>query len=376
MSTNKSSKSINNKNLNKNDDNKTLIEDNKGNIYSNVQERLEPIKLIYKYNNNNHKNQYIMYIFVGKIGKRYENILKKIEKLNLHDTLLILSLNEEKKLIEIFGELWMTKFFNIYHISSFINKLENNPKIKKDLLKKYDEKWIVNFINKFKNNVIFKKINYSYSDLIKLEYKNMMGKKLDKIILTNDDIVFDQKNITSNTSSKNILYQIPNIKNKTGGSYEIQYGGDDDNISDNDIEFEEEQEDEINFDPDSLISSDVIEESDIEKEIVEDELSDYEDMIKIYQTEEIDKNANNTSTLISNILNDNKIIEKKKTYMVKFDDSHDNDIDNDDLSNIYEKIFIYNHYLFKDDTIKTIKDKICITLKNNKKFSDNSYLLP
>ena len=376
MSTNKSSKSINNKNLNKNDDNKTLIEDNKGNIYSNVQERLEPIKLIYKYNNNNHKNQYIMYIFVGKIGKRYENILKKIEKLNLHDTLLILSLNEEKKLIEIFGELWMTKFFNIYHISSFINKLENNPKIKKDLLKKYDEKWIVNFINKFKNNVIFKKINYSYSDLIKLEYKNMMGKKLDKIILTNDDIVFDQKNITSNTSSKNILYQIPNIKNKTGGSYEIQYGGDDDNISDNDIEFEEEQEDEINFDPDSLISSDVIEESDIEKEIVEDELSDYEDMIKIYQTEEIDKNANNTSTLISNILNDNKIIEKKKTYMVKFDDSHDNDIDNDDLSNIYEKIFIYNHYLFKDDTIKTIKNKISCSIKMNPKFGQNCYLTP
>ena len=354
--TNKSTKNSNNEN--------NIFEENKnkGNIYSEFQEKLEPIKLIYKYRNNNYKNQYIMYIFVGKIGKRYESILKKIENLNLHDTLLILSSSEEKKLIEIFGELWMIKFFNIYHISAFINKLENNPKIKKDLLKKYDENWITNFINKFKNNIIFKKINYSYSDLIKLEYKNMMGKKLDKVILTNDDILFDQKNIISNSSSKNILYQMSNIKN---ASENLQHGGNN--------EIDEEIESDIIEESDITEESDIIEENTLD---VEDDLSDYEDIIKIYQTEELDKNASNTSTLISNILNDNKIIEKKKTYMVKFDDSHDNDIDNNDLSNIYEKIFIYNHYLFKDDTIKTVRNKICCSIKTNPKFGQNCYLTP
>jgi hypothetical protein len=378
--TNKSSKTINKEN-NIFEENKENKENNR-NIYSKFKEKLDPIKLIYKYNNNNHKNQYIMYIFVGKIGKRHINILKKIEKLNLHDTLLVLSSSEEKELIEAFGDLWMIKFFNIYHISAFINKLENNPKIKKDLLKKYDENWITNFINKFKNNIIFKKINYSYSDLIKLEYKNMMGKKLDKIILTNDDIIFDQKN-TSNSSSSNILYQIPNLKNKTGGyniennkNINLQTGGENDDMINNEEEledeFEEELDDETIFDPDSVVLSDVVEDENIE----EDEISDYEDIIKIYQTEEIDKNANNTGTLISNILNDNKIIEKKKTYMVNFDDSHDNDIDNNDLSNVYEKIFIYNHYLFKDDTIKTIKNKICCSIKMNSKFGNNSYLIP
>ena len=52
--------------------------------------KLEPIKLIYKYKNNNQKNQYLTYIYVGSLGKRFESILKKIEKLSLYDTLITL----------------------------------------------------------------------------------------------------------------------------------------------------------------------------------------------------------------------------------------------------------------------------------------------
>jgi len=376
--------------------NKSIIDD-KRNIYVNVQQKIEPIKLIYKYSNNNHKSQYLMYIFVGKIGKRYESILKKIEKLNLYDTLLTLNKKEEKELCDIFGDTWIIKFFNIYHISGFINKLENNSKIKKDLLKKYDDKWITNFINNFKNNIILKKINYSYSELVKLEYKYMMGKKLDKIIINNDDIQFEEKNKYS--SSSNILYKLP-IINKTGGGYLpnindnninddyykkiLQNGGDGGESEDEYFEPEDlddqieinEQEDENMLDPDSLYK---FGESDNENEsenndLISEELSDYEDLIKIYQTEEVDKNVNNTATLISNILNDNKIIEKKKLYMAKFDDSHDNDIDNNDLSNVYEKIFIYNQYLFKDDTIKTIKNKIASSIRLNNKFGSINLL--
>jgi hypothetical protein len=52
------------------------------------------------------------------------------------------------------------------------------------------------------------------------------------------------------------------------------------------------------------------------------------------------------------------------------------DIDNNDLSNVYEKIFVYNHYLFKDDTIKTIRNKISCSIKMNPKFGSNIYLTP
>jgi len=136
------------------------------NIYANVEHKIEPIKIIYKYKNINRKNQYITYIYVGEMGKKYKDILSKIENLNLYDSL--------------FGDLWMTKFFNIYHISAFVNKLEEKPELKTKLLKKYDSIWLNNFIEKFKKNVVFKKINYSFGDLVKFQYKIKMGKKLEK----------------------------------------------------------------------------------------------------------------------------------------------------------------------------------------------------
>ena len=51
---------------------------------------------------------------MGALGKKYEKILSRIEKLNLYDTLNEITKEEELKLIEGFGDLWMLKFFNIY----------------------------------------------------------------------------------------------------------------------------------------------------------------------------------------------------------------------------------------------------------------------
>jgi hypothetical protein len=159
-----------------------------------------------------------------------------------------------------------------------------------------------------------------------------MGKKLDKIILTNDDLNFELKNKNSDSQkSKNILYQIPD---QVGGNAELQI---DDEINEMDEQYDDLESDyeSVNSSNSSNSYNSVITNKDeeIEEEIIYDESTeDYDDILKIYQTEEIDKNSNNTGTLISNILNNNKIIEKKKTYMVNFDNSHDNDIDNNDLS--------------------------------------------
>ena len=53
--------------------------------------------------NENRKNTYETYIFVGTIGKRYEQIFKRIEKLNLYETLLEITIEEEKQLNNGFG---------------------------------------------------------------------------------------------------------------------------------------------------------------------------------------------------------------------------------------------------------------------------------
>ena len=359
------------------------------NIYADIKFRLDPIKLIYKYKNNNRKNQYLTYIFLGTQGRKYEKILKKIEDLNLYDSLITITKEEELKLIEGFGDLWMTKFFNIYHISSFVNKLETKPELKKELFKKYDNEWINNFINKFKTEVIFKKINYSYSDIIKLQYKMTMGKKIEKVILEKDDIE-DISFVSQKKSSNNILYEIKDIIKLEGGLGQVQQGGQYEESEQIDEQITESNEDlaDDDFEEETVYDeateateatdgneSEGIEESDVETIISEDELN-IEELEKIYQSEELDKNIKTTSNMISNIIEDSKLIEKKNNYMIKFDNSQDDDIDNQDLSKVYIKKYVYSNYIFKDDSIKIVKNKIACSLRLNSIFGSDLYLTP
>ncbi len=364
----------------------TVKEEKPRNIYSEIEYKLEPIKILYKYKNNNRKSQYLTYIFLGDIGKRYDPILKKIEKLNLYDSLLILSREEENKLMKIFGDLWMTKFFNIYHISAFVNKLEKKPDMKKELLKKYEKEWIDNFISKFKNEVVFKKIHYSYSDLIKFQYKVKMGKKLEKVMLEKEDIEdisFETKDKSGKTT--NILYEVKDLLK--GGYNRIQTGGEEfeeaESFDEPIDEFDEAPgEDEFDIEEEYQEKKEGVDEeteedvgSVVSSEPEEEEIN-YEEIEKIYQMEDIDKNVVNTGAMISNIIENNRIIEKKDSYMIKFDDSQDEDIDNQDLSQVYEKKYVYSHYIFKDDSVKVVKNKIISSIKINNKFGSDLYLNP
>jgi len=311
-----------------------------------------------------------MYVYVGLIGKRYEHIFKRIENLNLHDTLLEITLAEEKELNNGFGDFWMTKFFNIYHITSFVLSLEQqNSNAKAELFKKYDNRWLQNFINKFKTELIFKKIYYSYSDLIKFQYKVKMGKKLEKIEIDTDETE-DLNFKTETHKTKNILYNIKELSKQLGGNNNInklsnQLGGNDDEhdglpeILDN-----TEIDDADIFDP----------LEDQEPTIIED--IDIDEMEKIYQKDEVDTHLTATSTMLSNILHDDKIIENKSNYITKFDTSQDNDLENQTIENVYKKKFIYNQYIYKDDTIKSIKTKITCSIANNEKFGSQPYIIP
>ena len=75
---------------------------------------LEPYKVIYKYRNNNRKIQYNVYIFVGNEGVKYKDIFKKIENLDLYNTLLSLTLKDINILKSGYGERWFLYFFNKY----------------------------------------------------------------------------------------------------------------------------------------------------------------------------------------------------------------------------------------------------------------------
>ena len=71
----------------------------------------DPIKVIWKYKNNNRRVQYNMYIFIGNQTGDIDPVLNKIEKLNLYDSLIKLNKSEHKQISEKYGERWYEKFF-------------------------------------------------------------------------------------------------------------------------------------------------------------------------------------------------------------------------------------------------------------------------
>ena len=97
----------------------------------------------------------------------------------------------------------------------------------------------------------------------------------------------------------------------------------------------------------------------------------------MYKDQEfVDDDVNKTSTLIKKALNDNKIFEKSNIDISEFDATNDNDEYDENLKDVYKKHYVTVQYIFKDDTIKTIKNKVCCGIKNNIKFGKDMYLLP
>ncbi len=381
------------------------------NIYQGLKHLYEPVKVILQYKNKEGFKQYIVYIFVGKLGEKTKSIFDKIKDKSLKDSLMILSNEEENKLIEMYGDFWQTKFFNTYHISKFVNEIEKDTSVRKELLKKYDDKWINTFIDRF-TTVLFKKINYSYGELIDIQYKTKMGKKIEKIELDSNEV----ENLTLSTKQNlkdNILYNVSkelkarefkqlkknkdeNIELELKNKEITQTGGEED------IQEIEETDDDINtsdiVDIENIGDTDDItniyneikekEEKDEKSEKINVEsLEKEEDIEALYKNmDDVDKNVKDNSKRLLEILDNNKLVEKRDLNMIKFDDKyydkngkelyHDNDYDTIDLADVYEKKFIYLHYLYKDDTIKTIKSKITASIKNNDKYGDNNYIIP
>ena len=327
---------------------------------NNKQLIMEPKKVIFKYKNEKRKIQNLIYIYVGSMGLKYKHIFDKIQNYDLHTTLLKLTQKDIKELSNAYGELWISYFFNLYHISKFINAVKSDKKIKKELLEKYDELWLNNFIEKFNNDIIFKKIKYSYSDAIDKQYKVKMGKKLEKNLISNDDLI--EYKLLDSDYEKNVL---------TGGNDEIYELENDDLDEDINDTFNDINNDNIN---DDNIDNNIDNNLDNTNEKKIDELTE-DDIEKLYQLEEENemKNQNKISKLISNVIKND---DDNNVNMNKFDDkNYDNDED-EKLENVYKKNFVYSQYLMFDDTIKTIKNKISCSIKNNSIFGDNSYIIP
>jgi hypothetical protein len=328
----------------------------------------EPVKLIWKYKNNNRRTQYGQYIFIGNVSTSLMKILKKIESLTFYETLINLTRDEYKTLEKTYGDNWYKYFFNSYHLNSSILVIKESDSQKNELIEKYGKEWIEQHIKN--KELMEKKLIYSYESLIRddLERKNKKKETAFNIELDEDKDFTTIKKIDISKIFK---------KKKDNDSFNLKGGFDDEDEILNDLnsidtkeregegeEGEEEGDGEINS---------------IEPgELLEDEMIDLEEIEQLYKDSDTvhDKELSKTTELIKKALDDSKIFEKKIEEMIDFDTSKDNNIYDENLKDIVKKNYIKNNYIFKDDTIKMVKDKICCSIKNNSKFDKASYVLP
>lgn len=118
--------------------------------------------------------------------------------------------------------------------------------------------------------------------------------------------------------------------------------------------------------------------SGVDYDVLKDEEPDMDEIEKLYQSEDVDldTDASHTSDMIKKALNDDSLFKKKGKGMIDFDQEKNTSIYVEKLKNVYTKFYVKTQFIFGDDTIKSMKDKICCAIKNDKKFGDNVYLNP
>ena len=289
-----------------------------------------PIKIIHKFKNNNRRVQYIQYIFIGSlVDDNVYNILKTIKNKTLYDTLDFLNKNKLKILEDYYGEYWYTYFFNTYHIKSQKNIILKSTAKKKSINGKLGKEWISKHLEITEE----KTKQYSFAS----NYY---------------DYLLSRNKIKTKTKKKEMDFTTYN-----------QVGGNNENIikSDN-IDEKLEQED----DDEAVINT----VEDLDDEVIED--FDLEELTKLYSMQDIetDKNIKETAKLISDATKDKSWLKDAKEAEVEFNNKLDNITYDTNLEDVYEKEYIMEQYIFMDDMVKTLREKIAVSVGISDKFGD------
>jgi len=388
----------------------------------------DPIKILFKFQNDNRRIQYHTYIYIGIVPPAIMNILGDITHLSLYDTFIKLSTSDYAKLDNHYGDKWYNKFFNTYHVHNTLYNIDENKQQKKELSTKYGDVWYKKHIGDHK--LIEKKIYYSYATTIKEDKLRKEMRRI-KIIPSDEDEVLDYTTMKpvdisemdtdlKRSTRKNQRNEISMMNNETSdgllSSDELSsvdddillYGGDNQdnetvdilhNIhnsfklsenrlqtggdgNDDEVEINDDEDYEVEDDPDEIVELEApceeCEQENVELDAEIDEDTEMEDIERLYQDMDVERDVNltKTSELIKEALKDDKIFKKTKSNLIEFDTSKDNLMYDEQLKNAFTKIYVTSQYIFKDDTIKMIKNKICCSILNNKKFSETPYIAP
>ena len=343
-----------------------------------------PIKIIYKYKNDNRKIQYQYYIFVGSLLQpNLLKVLKKIQDSNFFDSLLNLSDREVELLVNFYGEYWYKYFFITEHLIFSINNISKSSQRRNDLIQKFSKEWYDKHINNMK---YITRSQYNFQTIFKRD-NNIKQKKLD---LDDDDN--EENNYTTSNSmliNSNFINKISRTTNDDlqGGSRSNYFQAriskndktnsddDDDDDEEDDIIIDDNDDDELKIDFDKPVDENYEGE-----EIEVDEVYDIEELDNMYKEEsiKIDKNADEIKDLIENAIekaDDNR--DEKLEKICVFQKTKNTSPYDDLLKNVFYKNYVYNQYIFDTDTIRVIKQKICTGVQGDTKFNKTTpYIIP
>ncbi len=287
-----------------------------------------PIKIIHKFKNNNRRIQYIQYIFIGShVNEEIMNILESIKNKTFFDTLDSLSKQKIDKLIEYYGDKWYIYFFNRYHLSEQINIILKSPNKKKIAESKISSDWI----NNLSPNLL-KKSPYSYASTY---YDYLIARNKIKSMIRKVDMDFR--------------------------TYKMVGGGDDD----------ENETDEYMDNTDDEDNEDVIKTVEDLDDNVNDNFN-LEELTMLYskENEEDDKTIRNTAQLISEATHNKTFVKNIDKIELDFNEKIDNISYDMKLEDIYQKVYVKEQFIYKDDTIKTIRNKISVSVPLSEKFGE------
>jgi len=324
-----------------------------------------PIKIIYKYKNDNRKNQYQYYVFVGSLlPTPIQKILKKMQDLNFFDTIITLSEKEISNLVEFYGEFWYKYFFLTEHLGASIQAISKSVQKRNDIIQKLSKDWYDTHIESIK---YMTRSQYNYQTIFKRDSK-VKAKKQD----LDDEEDFEENNYKT---SGNIIIESSNLTEMIGGAQSKSEDSDEDE-DDNQIEIDpDESELKIEFDK-------PVDENYEGEEIDVDEAYDIEELDNMFKDPEVQIDSNANATKIKDLIDSaiDKADEERDDKMEKmcsFNKSKNTSPYDDLLKNVYIKNYVYNQYIFDTDTIKVIKQKICTGVLSDNKFNKSTpWIIP
>ena len=319
-----------------------------------------PMKIIHKYKNNNKKIQYHCYIYVGPfLPDKVKTILMKIKDLDFFSSLEAISDKDEKELVAIYGDYWYEKLFISYHIIKQKESILTNKPKKNKLTSKYGNEWFKKHFDDYQ--IQRRKMVHSYASVIE-KYKLMRKRKKTANKKETIDFTTDKKDLSQfggndedyDTDEEMQLDEMENLLSTNNENSE-------------DPENNEENEENI---------ADTAEQEETDAEIDED--FDLSELTEMYNNVDVETNKNieTTSNLISKALKDKKWEKDKEKDIIEFDENNNNNVYDEDLKNIYIKYYIFDQYIYQNDTIKIMKYKITCSIKNSDIFGKVNYIIP